>query len=46
MIILYFLVGFLFSKKIYEKAYQNITYEATFNNNLIEDVKMINSIKN
>ena len=46
MIILYFLVGLLFSKKIYEKAYQNITYEATFNNNLIEDVKMINSIKN
>jgi len=46
MIILYFLIGLIFSKAIFKRAYQNISYEADFNNNLIEDVKMINSIKN
>lgn len=46
MIILYFLIGLIFSKVIFKRAYQNISYEADFNNNLIEDIKMINSIKN
>lgn len=46
IIILYFLIGLIFSKVIFKRAYQNISYEADFNNNLIEDVKMINSIKN
>lgn len=46
MIILYFLIGLIFSKAIFKRAYQNISYEADFNNNLIEDIKMINSIKN
>lgn len=36
----------IFNKKIYSKAYENISYEADFNNNLIEDVKLISSIKN
>ena len=46
MIILYFLIGLIFSKAIFKRAYQNISYEADFNNNIIEDIKMINSIKN
>lgn len=46
IIILYFLIGLIFSKAIFKRAYQNISYEADFNNNLIEDIKMINSIKN
>lgn len=46
IIILYFLIGLIFSKVIFKRAYQNISYEADFNNNLIEDIKMINSIKN
>lgn len=46
IIILYFLIGLIFSRVIFKRAYQNISYEADFNNNLIEDIKMINSIKN
>lgn len=46
MILLYLLIGIIFSKIIYKKAYENITYESEFNNNLIEDIKMFNSIKN
>lgn len=46
VIFLYLVIGILSSKVIYKKAYQNIEYEAEFNNNLIEDINMINSIKN
>lgn len=43
---LYFLGGIVTFKKIFKLAYQNIGYQAEFNNNLLEDVKMFNSIKN
>ena len=46
MLLIYLLVGIVFSKMIFKKAYENISYESEFNNNLIEDVKMFNSIKN
>lgn len=46
MVVLYLLIGLIFSNKIFKRAYQNISYEAEFNNNLIEDIKMFNSIKN
>lgn len=42
----YLLIGIISSKIIYKKAYCNIEYEAEFNNVLIEDINMINSIKN
>lgn len=45
-LLLYLLVGTISSKMIYNKAYQNIEYEAEFNSTLIEDIKMIYSIKN
>lgn len=45
-VLLYLLLGVVSSKMIYKKAYQNISLEADFNNALIEDVKMIHSIKN
>lgn len=45
-VVLYILEGILSSKKIFRKVYQNIEYEAEFNNEVLEDVKMINSIKN
>ncbi len=43
---LYLLIGILTKKSIYEKAYQNISLDAEFNNTILENVKMINSIKN
>ena len=46
MLLIYLFVGIVFSKIIFKKAYENISYESEFNNNLIEDVKMFNSIKN
>ena len=45
-LLLYFIVGLICSKIIYKKAYQNIEYEAEFNNSLLENINMINSIKN
>ncbi len=45
-LMLYLLVGLISSKIIYKKAYQNIEYESEFNNVLLENVNMINSIKN
>ena len=42
----YLLIGILTKKSIFEKAYQNLSLEAEFNNNVLEDVKMITSIKN
>lgn len=45
-ICLYLITGSIFSKLFYKKAYRNIEYEAEFNNNLIEDMNMIESINN
>ena len=42
----YLFVGIITKKSIYEKAYQNLSYEAEFNNTILENVNMINSIKN
>ena len=42
----YLFIGILTKKSIFEKAYQNLSLEAEFNNNVLEDVKMITSIKN
>ena len=43
---LYLLVGLITSKIIYKKAYANIELDAEFNNHLLENINMINSIKN
>ena len=45
-LILYLIVGLITSKLIFKKAYQNIELESQFNNTLLENVNMINSIKN
>ncbi len=45
-IIIYLIIGVISSKLIYKKAMRNIEYETTFNTALLEDIKMINSIKN
>lgn len=45
-LILYFFVGLISSKIVFKKAYHNIELEANFNNALLENINMINSIKN
>lgn len=45
-LILYLIVGLITSKLVFKKAYQNIEYESSFNSNLLENINMINSIKN
>ena len=45
-LLLYLLVGIIASKIIYKKAYHNIELEADFNNTLLENINLINSIKN
>ena len=45
-LLLYLLVGIITSKMIYKKAYQNIELNANFNNILLENINMLNSIKN
>lgn len=45
-LLLYLIVGIITSKIIYQKAYQNIELEADFNSTLLENVNMLNSIKN
>ncbi|MFR5857294.1 MAG: cysteine peptidase family C39 domain-containing protein, partial [Bacilli bacterium] len=45
-LILYLIVGLITSKLIFKKAYQNIELESEFNNTLLENINMINSIKN
>lgn len=45
-LLLYLLIGLITSKIIYKKAYTNIELEAEFNNTLLENINMINSIKN
>ena len=44
--IFYLFVGIITKKSIFEKAYQNISIESEFNNIVLENIKMINSIKN
>ena len=44
--VFYLLIGIITKKSIFEKAYQNISIESEFNNVILENVKMINSIKN
>ena len=44
--IFYLFVGIITKKSIFEKAYQNISIESEFNNTVLENIKMINSIKN
>ena len=45
-LILYLIIGLISSKLIFKKAYHNIELEANFNNTLLENINMINSIKN
>ena len=44
--IFYLFVGIITKKSIFDKAYQNISIESEFNNTVLENIKMINSIKN
>ena len=44
--IVYLFIGIMTKKSIFEKAYQNISIESEFNNTILENIKMINSIKN
>lgn len=44
--IFYLFVGIITKKSIFEKAYHNISIESEFNNTVLENIKMINSIKN
>lgn len=44
--IVYLFIGIITKKSIFEKAYQNISIESEFNNTVLENIKMINSIKN
>ena len=43
---IYLFIGIITKKSVFEKAYQNISYEAELNNTILENIKMINSIKN
>ena len=45
-LLLYLILGYLFSKKIYKRVMQNITYEDDFNTSLLENINCFNSIKN
>jgi ABC-type bacteriocin/lantibiotic exporter with double-glycine peptidase domain len=45
-LLIYLLLGYLFSKSIYQRAMQNIDYEDSFNTTILENIKCLNSIKN
>ena len=45
-LILYLVVGLITSKLTYKKVYQNIDCRSEFNSSLLENINMINSIKN
>ena len=45
-IFVYLIIGLINSKLIYRKAMRNIEYETNFNTVLLDDIEMINSIKN
>ena len=44
-ILIYSILGFIFSKITYKKVLENIDYNTEFNSKLLESVEMINSIK-
>lgn len=46
MVLVYILIGLVFSKIIYKMAYNNLAKETALNSKIIEDVSMIQSIKN
>lgn len=46
LIIIYLLVGIITSKIIYKLAYRNIDFETEFNSSIIENLNLMNSIKN
>lgn len=46
IVIIYLFVGGITSKIIYKMVYRNIDYETEFNSTLIENITLINSIKN
>ncbi len=45
VLVLYFIITYAFSNSIYNKVRKNIEYEGEFNNNVIENVKGLSSIK-
>ncbi len=45
-LLLYLIVGLISSRIIYKRAYANIELSAGFNNVLLENINMLNSIKN
>lgn len=44
--LLLLIVGIITKNSLYKKAYQNIEYETVMNNGILEDIKMMQSIKN
>ncbi len=46
LIVIYFTTGFITTKTIYRKAYQNITLEEEFNSYLLESINTYSTIKN
>ncbi len=46
VLIVYLLLGILFSKLIYKKILENKEYESDFNTKMIESITMFNSVKN
>ncbi len=45
-IVLYVLYGFLVSKSLYQRILENINYQTNFNSMIVEDITMLDSIKN
>lgn len=45
-LLVYFVIGLISSKLIFKKVYQNLEYESNYNNVLLENITMFNSIKN
>lgn len=43
---LYFIMGYIFSKMTYKRIIENIDYQTEFNSVLVENISMIESIKN
>ncbi len=46
VVIIYFIIGIITTKPIYQKAYRNISCEEDFNNELLESVTTFQTIKN
>lgn len=45
-LVIYGLLGFFVSKKLYKKVLENINYQTNFNSLIVESIDMIESIKN